>query len=629
MPLNIKADNSLTVTSKGAQIRTEIDGNGYYGIRFIFETSEDVMALGQEVTFTTLVALGSVEKDVILSKGTGVYSIVADKYFDTEKLLFAGSIVSVPDVEAGLEDAEGSIRIYNPVEKEISAVGVLKVGDTEYTSDVITRNLVDVARNHYNKNEVSETSAVAKLVKNREARIENNNLIKYVSATDLKTTDIEANSFVELCRGNYSGLVLNNSDIVVNGVQKDIGFDEKNRKEEKTNLGESIIQSTVCLNNNNLTINGLKIDAEDGIEILNSDLSNINIKYCDVDYSGSNGIKTSGSTSTTVSVANVTIDNNLIFGSSNDASVGIHMGCLAKNIEITNNYIGNNVRYLVDDKPSFLENDFGIQIYGMANGAFLNIKDNTFDHQSAAQLIDAYAQNSSTPKRSAYINIENNNLNVKGDSDTYILGGNAIRLNGLNENSSISIIHNYNARISPYMNAIEIKKTSQGFNCGKNNAINTAGDLRVDLLFNEFSNVASLSSVSQPEGRNALEARYVRIGIGVPATSNVRISGNYYMNASHATSSYAYVSLTSAQATQGSYHSLCDAPIILRNEEASSKSNADTKYNEWLSGEYATSVSSAVSSNEYTEAFAPIIIYCLSHNIPVNFTAEAFTHQTE
>lgn len=611
----INADEVKTVTALGAQIRTEkIDEK--YGIRFSFKTQN--IDISEVDYFVTLITRYVDKDDLTIENGLDeendkVISIIADSFF--EENIFVGSLVKIP--------GEKGERDFNPIEDELIARGVvvLKNG-TKIYSDEITRNVVDVARNEYNNN-LEPCDVVNELVKdgNRLIKItstsivdDNDVIIRYVGTIPnmIASLSDEYNDVVEICANSFNvssaKFTIDKSHVELLGANHDIKFDEDGNRIDPSTTKETSNSYSIILADGveDIEINGLKLTGSYGVQFAEGTISNVTISNCLIDHTSYYGIRISSGASTG-EYSNIIIKDNYITSSREEYIKTIYLTQVVNNISIIDNY-------LISEKTdrTLLAAEGGIYLDKIADDSFVEIKGNKFSYYRANYLINVGGEMTEA-SYSAYINIEDNKL---GPSDSFILGGNGIRISGIKSGSSVSVLHNYDCNFNPYFNTLVIKAQ------GSDNSIKTLSgtvEAKININYNIFKGAQYTNETviaNKPDGRNDISSNFQRIGLGVSPTSNVESLSNYY-NRTLSTSVYS----TNSTAT-GASSAYTNLSNLIKNNKAASAASASAEYTSYLST-YNSNISTITNENSYEGSYAPYIIYCIKNNIP--FTPNGFT----
>ena len=566
--LYVKADPSPLTMTDGAQIRTSGE---FQGLRFEAAASslEGVdehgfyLAAGEHTLDAMRTAIEAGEATVGGNK-------LVKKSATGEALEFAVTVYGMDDV--------------SEYAQLITVVAYLKAGGTFTLDKAVTRNIANIAREDYNKTadpaEIISTVAEATRVKVTHS----DSSVEYFGDTSEVT--LAAGDTLDLTRGDYSNaFTINQSNVTLNGVYKNVAMNTTGARKTASFAGETTFTNELVVNSalTNVTINGVKVAASNGIQLATGDSANANILNCNILYSESYGIYKSDIGGT---LDKLLVENCYIHGSTTAESKGIYLNTQSKMVLIYNNYVGNDVdlRYAENGAIRIHSvNDFGILVSKLQNPGFVEIRGNLIDHKCAEQLIDVCGYNSTSTTIKAYVNIENNILNKTRST---ILGGNGIRVYGFAGDSSISVIHNIDGRFSGYMNTLSIKRNTKNGavsqqNSGKDTP-NASGPVRVDILCNSFFTTDG-ANVAQPkdylgEGSAKEYAKTNRIAFGFVYNSKLVLKGNYFGSSA---SLYAYAANTSASGGLSAYfkdYSSFDVKSAAVVEKSGSTSAVDTYY---------------------------------------------------
>ena len=434
--LYVKADPSPLTMTDGAQIRTSGE---FQGLRFEAAASslEGVdehgfyLAAGEHTLDAMRTAIEAGEATVGGNK-------LVKKSATGEALEFAVTVYGMDDV--------------SEYAQLITVVAYLKAGGTFTLDKAVTRNIANIAREDYNKTadpaEIISTVAEATRVKVTHS----DSSVEYFGDTSEVT--LAAGDTLDLTRGDYSNaFTINQNNVTLNGPFLNVGLDESGVRENDSIKGESTFSNRIQIaaDVNDVIINGIKVDADYGIQLNDGDITGVKIKYCHISNTGYMGIRTiTGASSGTY--LDVEISSNYIYGHNESKYVvGINFARPVGNISICDNKISSSKA----QNKEFVSTECAINLAQVIDGKYIEIKDNKITYRRAENLISIGTSMSANSYK-AYINIENNQLS---DSNNTLLAGNGVLVTSVTAKSSITYNHNYNSYMSPYFNTLVIKKT--------------------------------------------------------------------------------------------------------------------------------------------------------------------------
>ena len=643
--LYVKADPSPLTMTDGAQIRTSGE---FQGLRFEAAASslEGVDEHGFYLAAGTH-GLSDMRTAIEANSATVGGNKLVKKSATGEDLEFAVTVYGMDDV--------------SEYAQLITVVAYLKVGGTFTLDKAVTRNIADIAREDYNKTadpaEIISTVAEATRVKVTHS----DSSVAYFGDTSEVT--LAAGDTLDLTRGDYTNaFTINQSNVTLNGPFLNVGLNESGVRENDSIKGESTFSNRIQIaaDVNDVIINGIKVDADYGIQLNDGDITGVKIKYCHISNTGYMGIRTISGASTG-NYSNIDISSNYIYGhSASKYVIGINFARPVGNISICDNTICSSKA----KADAFMANECAINLSKVTSDKYIEIKGNSIIYRRAENLI-SIGTGMEANSYKTYINIENNKLS---NSNTTLLAGNGVLICGFTEKSSITYNHNYNAYLSPYFNALVIKKTVTN-SAGDGYAANRTGNVKIDFLNNIFKSANTTADgfycpsfrTEITSGTNRLATR---IGFGVPCTSLVNISKNYY---SSNTGSSVYTDNESNSNVQGCYYHKEEddtKPAYATNSTNENSSNNGLKHDSAADADAALSayettaslisdfettiagLSNASTVSEVkaaltgagfdifdageetlvlTDAFAPYIILLMKHNISFTIADTAFT----
>ena len=503
--IKISANGVSIEMENGASIRT----SGVQGLKYtaILPVGHDNAEHGFYIIYGT----ATVENlESAIANGTNVingkaYKKQALSGFNAETRKFSVVLTGIPETGYG---------------QLITILAYIKINGNEvYSSSVVTRNVADVARTIYNL-QPAEYSGEAKttidsIVNPRRIKItHSNNSTNYYGDFSDEDFSLDNGDVIELTRGTFNGkLTVDKNNVSVYGINRDVEI--KDTGERKTTTYEETDYKgndgiTLAEGVENFLVNGINFSKNRGLHLMGNN-DGIKAEYCMFKVTGNYIIRDDSSNCL---VSNVIISNNY-FTSSASYARDIYFQGFINNIEVSNNYFNSNLTVLNDA-------DYAIRLMKYSDGAKIDIYKNKFNKQGASYVIDIGYFIGSEGAR----NINNKvNVNIEDNWMTphYLtcLLGNGIRVMYIGDNSTITIIHNNAFRTSPYFNAILLTAGNAA------NSTNTVSNLKVEILHNKFY-AEDLAKVEQPSGRNVVDKRYTRIGLGIPSDCELSIANNYY-----------------------------------------------------------------------------------------------------
>lgn len=552
----LSANNDSVAMLEGASIRAA----GEQGLRYTAQLSSSYK--GSEHGFYIIYGKATVA-DLITAKHNNTNLINDKEYYKKtinsykKDLTFSVVLIGIPDI--GYDDNITVLAFINQGTKEV------------YSNNETTRSVTDVARGIYDSKPLAYEGQlkefVDSIVSTRKIKItHSNNNVNYYKDFNDSNFNLNSGDTIELTRGTFSApLVIDKNDIAVYGLNKDIKVSSTGGRLSSKYLNESIYKATggitIEKGVKNVHINGLSFESNRAI-IFKGKNSNVLIEHNLIKVNGNFGIcdVALDTYKTDDALKNINIVGNFFTSSAQVYFRDINFTGFVKSVNIYNNHFDNH-------RDQLNINDYAIRLLRYTEGAQVDIYNNNFRKYGASYVIDVgYSNGTSDVKdynHDININIENNSFS---SSYTKVLAANAIRVLYLGDNSTVTIINNTNIRTSPYFNAIML---SGGYRANYDEKID---NVKVEILYNRFY-AAAFDEITKPEGRNTVETRYTRIGLGLPVYSDITIDKNYYGSS---TSRTAYTNNTTASTLTSNNRS------ALQTNKVASGSKAETFYNEHL-----------------------------------------------
>ena len=451
-------------------------------------------------------------------------------------------------VEVTGEDTTFHAVIYNIPEASygqvITAIAYVSDGSTKtFSSEVMTRNIADIARGLYNTTSTyDEDNNQVYTVANacRIKVIHSNSTINYYDA--FSRFSFAAGDTIELAKGTYSeALTIGVDNITLIGAAENVEINNSGVRTDGRDESELTKKITLSDDVDNFSVNGVKFKGTNAMELVGSH-NHITVKYCNLQFTGNYGIKDTAAPEeeyTDVTNDNIVYTNNYSYGKSIVYTRDFYLQGYTGNFKFIDNYCANGLVTINSDGY-----DYVLKINRIKYGANINIKDNTFNHLGANYIIDIGSDMSTSDRIEATINIENNAF---APSYTTMLGGNGIRITYIGTNSNIGIIKNYAFRVSSYYNTILLSSAGSPSSSYAQNPV-------INICYNKLYAESSESDLStnKPTDRTELDKRKINIALGFAKTqSNFNYSKNYYSGPESSNS--AYTSNSVAEYTTGNY----------------------------------------------------------------------------